>query len=239
MALSPLSARAAEQEGRAQQSEEDDYGDTPFTRYGEFNDEEEEAADTTFFQFGRLFGVSFGGGMQGVSGRRGALYNGGFPAVELKVHYWFDFNLAMDLAFSTVQHNYEIATPTTLTGRYQAQVNRLGFDVKYYFDTKDLSAPLSFANPYVLVGAGAFSKSETSTRNNDTDLDTKLGFSLGGGLEFAIRPKKSYFYVEGKLHSVQFTDTSDDTLSEDGSSPRLTDRSGIFYALTAGILFTW
>lgn len=244
LCLMPAShALAAAGDSRTQTPEEDDYGDTPFTRYGEFNDEEEEAADTAFFQYGRLFGVSLGAGFEGVSGNRGALYQGGFPQVELKVHYWFDFNFGLDLTVSTVQHTYEIKDPTTpqsLVGRYKAVINRLGLDMKYYFDTKDLSAPISFANPYIFAGFGAFSKSETSTASSsDADIDSKLGFTAGAGLEFTIKPKKSYFYIEGKAHAVQFEDTTSDVLAGTTSSPHLADRTGFFYAFSAGVLFTW
>src|SRR4051812_45090894 len=86
----------AEAKDRTLLPEEDDFSTTPFTEYGEFNNQEaEEEEDTKFFQYGRFFGLSIGFGTQGVTGNRGQLWQGGFPMVEFKLHYWFDFNIAM------------------------------------------------------------------------------------------------------------------------------------------------
>lgn len=205
--------------------------DSPFSRYGDFNEEEEEAKATLFFQFGRLFGVSLGAGFQGVSGNRGTLYRGGFPMADFKLHYWFDFNFALGFGFSSVQHNYDTAAPND---RFGVVMNRLGVDLRYYFDTKDLAAPISFSNPYILVGASAFSKTETSQGAGVTDTDNKVGYSIGMGLEFTIRPRKSYFYLEGKLYHIPFEDTANSV-----EDPALNDLSGFYYSTTLGILFTW
>jgi opacity protein-like surface antigen len=213
-------------------------GDTaaPFTRYGEFNDEEDEAADTLFFQYGRLFGVSAGSGFQGVTGNRGALYQGGFPAVDLRVHFWFDFQFAMSMNVGFVQHTYQTSSPA-VADRYVVDMYRLGLDMKYYFDVKDLAAPIAFANPHVIIGGGAFTKTERSEGVPTPDTDTRLGFSLGAGLEFALRPRKAYFYLDGRVNYVQFEDTRDSDLA--GGTPRIADRTGLFYGASAGILFTW
>src|SRR5881628_3466051 len=83
LAFHPRAAHAAPN------SSGDDYSETPFTEYGEFNEEEEEADEAKFFQYGRFFGVSVGSGFQGATGNRGLLYQGGFPTLDIKVHYWF------------------------------------------------------------------------------------------------------------------------------------------------------
>src|SRR5690348_7039292 len=66
-----------QKEDRTLQPEEDDYKGTPFTEYGDFNDENEEDEDTKFFQSGRFFGVSAGLGFEGATGNRGAIWQGG------------------------------------------------------------------------------------------------------------------------------------------------------------------
>src|SRR5438045_3135633 len=68
------------------QPEEDDYSATPFTEYGEFNEEAEEATDQKFFQYGRFFGVSVGLGLDGALGNRAKLWRGGFPMIDFKLH---------------------------------------------------------------------------------------------------------------------------------------------------------
>jgi hypothetical protein len=213
--------------------EEDDYSSTPFTEYGEFNNSDSEEEEAKFFQYGRFFGVSVGVGLEFLDGYRGTLWQGGFPLVDIKLHYWFNFNVALDLGFFAVSHYYD----TAVQGLGHVDVNMVhtGVDVKYYFDTKNLSAPISFANPYVVLGAGSFSKIESSVSQQTQDSDSSLGISGGGGFEFAISPRKTYFEVEAKMHVVSFKDTYT-TRFQGSSLPNLT---GHFFTITGNLLFTW
>ncbi len=215
------------------QPEEEDFSNTPFTEYGAFNEDADEEADTRFFQTGRFFGVSLGLGFDFVDGGRGQLYQGGFPVVDFKVHYWFDFNLALDLGFNTATHYFE--TTEKLGTHWDVNLFRIGVDLKYYFDTKDLSAPISFANPYVLAGGGQMSKSQHSESINVTENENAFCFTLGAGLEFAIKPKKAYFEIEGKANFVNFKDTSTTNFQDQG----IESLDGRFYTLTGNFLFTW
>lgn len=217
---------------KAEKPEEDDFTSTPFTEYGSFNEAEDEEAETRYFQHGRFFGVSLGMGFEAVDGNRGLLWQGGFPVVDFKLHYWFDFNIALDFGVTVAPHYYN--TNNALGGHVQANLLRFGVDIKYYFDTKNLSAPISFANPYVTAGGGNFMKTQTYYSLNKSDTDNSLGLSLGFGLEFAIKPRKSYFEVEGKIHMVYFNDTSSTDFS-----PAIPNLSGNFYTLVTSLLFTW
>src|SRR5688572_24009328 len=87
-------------EDRTGTPEEDDFSNTPFTEYGEFNEQDDEEAETKFFQYGRFFGVSLAAGYQGVTGNRGIVWKGGLPAIDFKVHCWFDFNTAIQLGLT-------------------------------------------------------------------------------------------------------------------------------------------
>lgn len=231
----PSSAGAPDQGGdnKTLKPEEDDYSGTPFTEYGEFNESDDEDSDARFFQNGRFFGVSLGLGFQTVDGYRGALWQGGFPSFDFKVHYWFDFNVAIDLGFTTSQFYYD--TTVDNIGHMDVNLLRVGIDLKYYFDTKNLSSAISFASPYVLLGASAYSKTENSVTQATQDSDTSMGVSGGVGLEFAISPRKSYFAVEGKMHVVTFKDTYTSRFT----SQNLPSLTGFFYSVTGSILFTW
>jgi hypothetical protein len=215
------------------QPEEDDFSSTPFTEYGEFNEEQDEAADTRFFQYGRFFGVSVGVGAESISGNRGLLWQGGWPLLDFKVHYWFDFNVALDLGVFTAPHFYDIASDSE---HVDVSMVHLGVDVKYYFDTKNLSAAISFANPYVVLGFGSYSKTEVSTLEETTEQDTAVGLNAGAGLEFAIRHRKVYFQIEGKAHFATFKDTF---TTEFRNSAGLDDLQGNFFTVTAALMFTW
>ena len=218
------------------QPEEEDFMNTPFTNYGEFNQEKEEDEDLKFFQNGRFAGVSAGLGFQSVTGNRGLLWQGGFPLVDLKVHYWFDFNFAIALGVSFVNAYYQ--SPTGL-GHVDVSMTRVGLDLKYYFDTKNMGAAISFANPYLIGGLGAFSKNETYQTSQNVDSETSVGFDLGAGLEFTLSPRKSYFELEGKVNLVNFNDTYTQKYQGSNSSPQLQDLTGAFLTLTASLLFTW
>jgi hypothetical protein len=221
----------AADENKAGQAEEDDFSSTPFTAYGEFNEEAEEIAESRFFQYGRYFGVSVGVGGEGVTENRGLLWQGGFPMFEFKVHYWFDFNVAIDMGLSTANHFYD----NPVTGDH-VDVNfvRIGISGKYYFDTANLSAAISFANPYLIVGFGSYRKSEKSRDLELTENDDAVGFSFGAGLEFALKHRKVYFEVEGKMHLAAFKDTF--TREFEPSIPNL---SGGWFTITGALLFTW
>lgn len=230
LGLCSFSASGTETAPLKTQSDDTEFSETPYTEYGSFNEEEEEEADARFFQYGRFFGVGLGIGMQGATGNRGLLYEGGFPLFELKLHYWFDFNFALQLAYSSVQHQYNAPDRG---GVYDVTLSRLGADMKYYFDTTDLSAAISFANPNIVAGVGRYGKIDFNEARDIRDTDSSVGFNLGVGFEFTLKPKKSYVYLESKVHTVRFRDT----LSSDFEG--LNDLKGYFYTFTAGFLFTW
>lgn len=213
------------------QPEEEDFSNTPFTEYGEFNEDADEEADIKFFQHGRFFGVGLGLGYEGVTGNRGLLWQGGFPMFDLKVHYWFDFNVALQLGFFTVSHFYE----SKAKGHVDVNMIHLGLDVKYYFETKNLSSAISFANPYILLGIGGFTKSEVNATDQTVDSDNSFGLSLGGGFEFAITPRKIYLTFEPKYHIVNFKDKFTTIFRGEGKQ----NLDGGFYTLTMSVNFTW
>jgi hypothetical protein len=217
--------------------DDDDFAKTPFTEYGSFNEDEDEDAETRFMQYGRLFGVSLGAGTEGATGNRGQLWRGGFPLLELKMHYWFDFQLGMDLVFATANHTQNAPSSSAVGSTVNVNTTRIGMDVKYYFDVKNLSAPISFCNPYILAGVGSMSKTESndadSTLNNS---DSALYLSGGVGLEFAIKPRKTYFELEGHVMTATFKDTNDNLSYQDQG---LGDLSGLFYTISGSVVFTW
>ena len=235
LSLSPRVSHAAGKPDKTVQPEEDDYSSTPFTRYGDFNMQHDEDDDTSFLQYGRFFGVSLGLGFQTITGNRGALYQGGFPVFDFKFHYWFDFSFALDLDIMSANHYFD--APTVYSSRTQVNILRLGIDLRYYLDVKNLSAPISFANPFIIVGAGSYTKNETRADGSPGSSDTNLGMNAGFGLEFALKPKKTYFQIESKIHLVNFPDI--DTSKFNVKPTNLPDLSGMYLSITGNFLFTW
>lgn len=221
--------------GRIDSVEDEDYTTTPYTEYGEFQEDANESEVTRFFQYGRFFGVSLGLGVQNALGNRAQLWRGGFPAIDFKVHYWFDFSLALDLGVFFVSHFYDDPnTTTTDLGRVDVNVLRLGINFRYYIDIKNLSAAITFANPFIVGGLGSFNRTDNSIKQNTSNPESNYGLSFGAGLEFPIKPKASYFQIEGKGHLVKYKDTFSEAYR-----PQIADLTGPFFSFIASILFTW
>lgn len=235
----PASAVATEGNSiqKPEKSEAEDYKNTPYTTFGDFSSSEDEDEDTRFFQFGRFFGLSLGTGYSGAFGNRGLLIGSAFPNVDIRVHYWFDFNWSMTLGIYTSGFNYETRVGSD-TEKFDYSLFLFGLTLRYYLDTKNAVAPVSFANPYLTLGFGSYSRTQTPVaRPDEADKESSFGMNLGAGLEFTVKPKKTYFNLEARIHSVRFNDDGDSVALPTGNS--LPDRSGLFYSLAGSILFTW
>ena len=231
MALSSRAAWSQEQDGTGAA---DEFTATPYTDYGSFNEDEDEAEDTRFYQNGRFFGVSVGLLYEGVTGNRGKLWDNAFPGFEFRFHYWFDFNFALSLGFSTVHHTFDGQVP--LGGINDANMTWVGTECKYYFDTTNASSGLTFAAPHLLLGFGSYTRSQTPQSIPDaTDKDSRFGVDTGAGLEFPIKAKKAYFALDGRFNWVQFKDSGYTGLSSFG----IPNLKGYFYTVTGSLLFTW
>lgn len=227
-----ISYQSTANEVSTDQPEEEDYNGSPYTNYGEFGERQEEEESILFFQYGRFYGVGLGVGTQGVTGNRGLLWEGGFPVFDFKIHYWFDFNFALQMGVYLANHSYYDGMLKDTVG---VSVNRIGIDVKYYFDVRDTAAPISFANPFIILGGGSFTKTEISESFTDEPgADSVFGVSVGGGLEFALKPKKVYMVVEGKFHLVSFADSISNRFE-----PEIPNLSGYLYTTVLSIMFTW
>lgn len=227
-------------QGRTQQSDEDDFKVTPYTNYGEF-DSEDEAEDTKFFQYGRFFGVSLGLGYEGGFGNRGALFTGGIPAVNFRVHYWFDFNFALTLGIYSAHHQYVGSIANSgqdNTTKHDWNLFAYGAELRYYVDTKDATAPVTFAGPFLMIGVGNYMESQSNSEDPGATPTkySSLGLSFGGGLEFPLRPRKSYLNLEAKFISVNFNDSN---VLVTVPSNKSVDTSGLLFTLMASVLFTY
>ncbi len=218
-------------ESQSLQPEDEDLKGSPYTEYGEFNEQVEEEEVTRFLQYGRFFGVSLGAGLSGVTGNRGSVYQGGFPSPELKLHYWFDFDFALEIGVAVSSHYFQ----TQVNGQTDVTLLRVGADLKYYIPVYNLAAPITFANPYLTFGFGSFTKNDRFQAQEAVDAESSFGLTLGGGLEFVLSPRRSSFYISAKAHVVNFDDTFTTIYQPEG----LQDLTGTFYSFAAGVLFTW
>jgi hypothetical protein len=203
---------------------------SPYLDYGDFNSSEDEDADTLYFQYGRFFGVSVGGGYQGVTGNRGQLYNAALPRFDLRVHYWFDFQFAMSMGIWFATHNFDYGADT-----YSAKLSGYYADLKYYFDVRNASAPITFANPHLLLGIGAINKTLTSSASSfGSSNDSTLTINFGAGFEFPIVHKKTYFLLDVRYWTQEFQDINNDDFQD-----RAANLTGGFVSLMGHLMFTW
>ena len=228
-------AGAAALDDRTQQSEENDHQPNAYTDYGDFNDDEAEANDLRFYQYGRLFGIQLGVGNSGATGNRGKLWSGGFPMLSVKTVYWFNFNMALDLDLSSLSHVYNVPERG---GTTDVQLIQLGVNLRYSFDTRDAAAQVAFANPFVQVGIASYGLTQTTADTGTSDRDSAFGVSAGAGLEFALVPRTSYFLIDGRVHMVRFADTYTSNFNVAGAG-NLNDLTGLLYTVGAHLLFTW
>jgi len=202
---------------------------TPYLEYGDFSMNEDDDADTLYFQYGRFFGVSLGLGYETATGNRGLLYAPAFPRFDLKVHYWFDFQLAMNLGIFFASHTFEDSGINTV------KLIGYGVDLKYYFDVRNASAALTFSNPFLIAGVGSISKTQSKAISAAPDTDSTFSVNFGAGLEFPIAHKKTYFILEGRYHTQSFIDSNEPAYQSKG----IADLSGGFFTFMAHILFSW
>ncbi len=227
---------------KADQNPGDDFEASGFGSYGAFSQAEEEEETSIFNEFGRFCGAEIGLGTMPALGNRGLLWQGGFPMFEFTIHYWFDFNYALNLSLLTARYYYE-STIDTFNGTTNSTLSHvdisifaLGIGARYYIPTHDLTSTLTFAGPFLSLSGSVYFKTETSAAaGQNQDNSSALGFAIGGGFEFPLKPKSSYVDLEAKVHFVNFLDSYQSTFQTVG----ITDLSGFFLSIDGAILFTW
>jgi hypothetical protein len=127
-------------------------------------------------------------------------------------------------------------------GLTQVNLFRLLLQVKYYIDTRDLSAPITFVGPHLIAGGGFYQRTDNigsgSTNSavaNTTQAQTAFGFNFGGGFELTLKPKKTYLQLESLIHLVQFGDQLDQKFAQSG----IPDRTGAWITAQIALLWTW
>ena len=179
--------------------------------------------------FGRFFAVSLGTGMHTFGGNIGKLYNTAIPVLDLRLIYFFDFRLAGTIGLSSASHAFDAAP----NGPTEVNLLRLNADLKYYFDTKNVGAAITSANPYAVAGVSQVFRSQAFQNLNTVDKDNAFGISAGLGMEFALKPRKTSIGVEGRYHQIFFQDRYSQEYIESG----LEDLTGPMYSFITSLIF--
>lgn len=217
-----LAAEEAQQSGSAELA-------NPFSDYVPFEDEYDIDEDEKFMYFGRFFAISIGTGMHVFTGNLGKLYNTALPVLDFKLIYFFDFRLAGTVGVSNASHAFNADS----TGYTEVNIMKLNGDLKYYFDTKNISATISAANPYAVLGIANTFRTQNFQTLGSTQKDTALSLSMGAGMEFALKPRKTSLGIEGRLHKFYFKDSGNSEFADAG----IADLTGDMYSIITSVIF--
>lgn len=208
----------AQEAGEDNESEEDIYD--PFADFSEFESRGEEQEDINFFKNGRMLTFGFQGGMINYTGEMAQKFQSSFR-YGLFISYFFDLHFAIQLNWHVTDSPMSFRTyDSNLTGN--ASMNSLGFAIKYFLNTQNVTKGLADLNPYFLIGMATYNQSLRFTSLSGGIKDSGNGFSGGMGIEVPMLKKKlfwgaqlTYDMVGFKQENVPFTQTLPDGKQRD------------------------
>ncbi len=185
------------------QAEVDDSYD-PFSDYSEFDEASDEEADIHFFRNGRFVSVGFALGMRGFTGQLNRLYGSG-ATYGLFLSYFFDLRLALELGFQTGDHAFQVSNGTDrLAGN--VSLTFIHMNLKYYFNTQNVTRGLADLNPYFLGGFSQVYRTYTIEGGDIPSREATVGVNGGLGIEIPILRRKAYFGAQATYRYVNFKD---------------------------------
>lgn len=203
------------------QSADIDEGFDPFSDYNEIEQSAEEEADINFFKNGRFLTVGLMIGYRGYTDGFSQGYSAA-PSWGFQFSYFFDLQLATSLSYSIADsavnfNSYNDANFTSVSEHYTGTVNIQTFDInmKYYFNTENVTRGLADLNPYVLVGVGQFIRTYNLSKSLALNPDRPIGFKLASGIEIPLMRHRAFLGLQLTYHYVQFPDENNDSIEED------------------------
>ncbi len=177
----------------------------PFADYSEFEEDSQEEADINFFRNGRFFnvGLLFGGRM----------FTGGMaefveasPSPGLALTYFFNLRLALQFSYTYSQHLLgpipDPANSSTVDGN--VGMSSIAFDLKYYFNTNNVTRGLADLNPYILGGFSQNTRSFSLVDQTIVAKDDGAGIDLGFGIEIPVARNEMFIGAQFTYTYVNF-----------------------------------
>ncbi len=197
----------------------------PFSDYNEFEQDTDEEADINFFKNGRYLTLGLQLGYRGFTGGGFAQAYSPNTVYGVQFSYFFDVQIAGSLGFSMGDHNVEFDSYTdpALTHHsksYSGSVNiqTIDVNVKYYFNTENVTKGLADLNPYIIAGAGSYKRTYNLSNEISVPPDNVIGFKAGLGIEIPLLRHRAYLGLQGTYHLVQFPDENKHFI-EEGTDP--------------------
>jgi hypothetical protein len=202
------------------QAETDEAFD-PFADYNDSEQSADEEADINFFKNGRFLNMGLLIGYRGFTDGFSQGYSTA-PSVGVQFSYFFDLQLATALSYSMSNHgveffSYNDANFTSISQKYTGTVNLQAFhlNVKYYFNTENVTRGLADLSPYMLVGAGQYTRTYNLSNSATLEPDRPIGFTVATGIEIPLMRHRAYLGLQATYHFVQFPDENNDRIEED------------------------
>lgn len=187
------------------QYEGDDVYD-PFADYSEFEESSEEEADINFFRNGRFFnfGFLFGGRMfsQGMAEHIEPNLSPG-----LTLTYFFNIQLALQFTYSYSSHLFGPIKDPKKPIPFEGNVSftHIAFDLKYYFNTDNVTRGLAFLNPYIHGGFSQNQRAFSAVDQVFVGRDDGAGMEAGVGIEIPLGRKEVFIGVQISYVYVNFS----------------------------------
>ncbi len=203
----------------AQTSDVDEAFD-PFSDYNEFELDAEEEADINFFKNGRYLTLGMQLGYRGFTDGFAQAYSPN-AVYGVQFSYFFDIQIAGSIGFSMGDHNIQFQSFTNVeltkvSKTYTGSVNiqTIDLNVKYYFNTQNVTKGLADLNPYIIVGAGNYKRTYNLSEEVTAPPDSVIGFKMGVGLEIPLMRHRAYLGLQAAYHYVQFPDENKHFIEE-------------------------
>lgn len=197
------------------QGQDDSYD--PFADYSEFDESSEEEEDVHFLRNGRLLNLGFLGGYRGWTQNLSQIYSGNMT-FGLFLTFFFDLQFAMQMGFLTSDHVFSVISNNGAFNslRGTTNINDLNFNLKYYFNTQNVTRGLADLNPYIISGFSQVYRTVTVSGTTDFVKDNALGFNIGAGIEIPFMRNKMYFGFQALFQYLMFTDENKVILDSNG-----------------------
>lgn len=202
----------------------------PFVDYSEFEDNADEESDIHFFRNGRFFTLGFIGGYRSLTETLGNMYQAS-TAFGVFLSYFFDLRFALQLSFLTGDHPIRFSTTNGTKVRGNAGITSWGIDLKYYFNTQNVTRGLAQLNPYLIGGFSQITRTATLDGNAAFSKDPAQSFNIGAGIELPMMRNKMFFGAQGLYQLVTFRDENTEVIVNDVEPTGLFPTGDIFMAL--------
>lgn len=211
---------------------QDDNVYDPFIDYSEFEEAGDEEADINFFRNGRLFTAGFTLGQRTFTEGMADIFEDDI-AWGIFLSYFFDLRWALQFSYLSGSHAFKVGSQTG-----DADIGQFGVDIKYYFNTQNVTKGLAAFNPYLMLGVSFVDRETSSSTATELGNDKARGFDLAGGVEIPVGTRNDMYVGAQLLYQlVNFKDENSELL--DGGSPTGLTPNGDFltYSLILGVNF--